>query len=72
MHHSVIWTSEDGQGILNLSGDYIDVDGNRVSVATVKRLAAEELLGQCSSAVEHDNILAGTIVVDNSEPMACR
>lgn len=72
MHHSVIWTSEDGQADMDMSGNYTCGEGRRVSISAVKCMVVNELLGQCSDVVEHDNILAGTIIVDSSEPMACR
>lgn len=71
-HHTIIWTSADQQGTIDMSGEYTDAEGQPVSCATARRMALADLLAQCGTPADHDGIMAGTIAVDDHDPEPCR
>ena len=70
-HHNIIWTSQDGQATIDMSGDYTDADERAVCCADARRMALDEMLAQCASPDEYDAILSGTIAVGDHDPVPC-
>lgn len=62
--HTVIWTSEDGQGTIDMSGEYRYGDGSVASVYTAIEMARAELIAQCAGPDEYYAILAGSFEAD--------
>lgn len=71
-YHTITWTAADQQSTIDMSGDYTDAEGQPVSCATARQMATDQLLAQCGTPEDYDGIRAGTITVDDHDPVPCR